>query len=131
ERRRPDELVLPAEERHEQADDDGRDEPEAAAPPGTGNGRGGGDALDGDGHGYSRSPAIARRTPSRSTTPTTPPSSTAQHGRSLATITGTASRTVVVTSSLGLSSSPGSGSRMIQRSVRTWLFGMSRTKLRT
>src|SRR5581483_5185550 len=131
ERRRPDELVIPAEERDEQRDDDPCDEPEAAAPPGSRQGRGGCDALDGDRHVYSRSPAIARRTPSRSTTPRTVPFSTAQHGRSLAAITGTASRTVVDTSSLGPSSSPASGSRMIHRSVRTWLFGMSRTKLRT
>jgi len=38
---------------------------------------------------------------------------------------------VVWTSSLGPSSSPGLVSRMIQRSVRTWVRGMSRTKFET
>ena len=58
-----------------------------------------------------RSPAIAVEDGDRSTTPTTRPSSTAQTGRSLAAITGTASRTVVATSSLGPSSSPGARRR--------------------
>ena len=50
------------------------------------------------------SPAIAFSTATRSTTPTTRPSSTAQTGRSFAASTGTASRTVVPTSSRGPSS---------------------------
>ena len=77
-------------------------------------------------------PAIVSSTISRSTTPTTRPSSTARTGFSFAAITGKASRTVVRTSSAGPSSaSPSTGGRMIQRSVSTRLRGMSRTKLAT
>ena len=43
-----------------------------------------------------------------------------------------ADRTVVVTGTRGASSaSPSAGGRMIQRSVSTWLRGMSRMKLET
>src|SRR5581483_1984829 len=128
--RRPREVVAPAEVDDDHADDDGRDQAEPAAPPRPRRRRGERDALDGDGH-QSRSPAMAVRTASRSTTPTTRPSSTAQTGRSLVAIMGTASRTVVATSTRGPPSSPGAGGRMIQRSVRTWLRGMSRTKFAT
>ena len=51
---------------------------------------------------------------------------------SVAATIGTASCTVVVTGSSGPSvSSPGLASRMIQRSVSTWVRGMSRTKFAT
>ena len=52
-------------------------------------------------------------------------------GRSLAAIIGTASRTVVSTGSAGRRVLAGLGRRMIQRSVSTWLRGMSRTKFAT
>src|SRR5207249_4400632 len=124
---RPQDLVSPAEERDHHGDENRQDEPGPAAPPAavrrTREPAGG---LR-DGH-QPCSPAIAVSTASLSTTPTIRPSSTAQTGFSLWTITGTALRTVVRTSRRGPSSSPAAGSRMIQRSVSTWLRGMSRTK---
>ena len=62
----------------------------------------------------------------------TRPSSMARTGLSVLATTGTASLTLVVTSSCGPpSSSPWRASRMTQRSVRTFARGMSRTKFST
>ena len=76
--------------------------------------------------------AIASRIATRSTMPTQRPFSTARTGPSVTAAIGTASLTLVVTGSSGPPvSSPGFGSRMIQRSVSTWVRGMSRTKFST
>ena len=105
-RRRPDELVPPADERDAHADGDERARARRArattaaaqAPRPAG-------GLD-DRH-QSLSPAIAFSTASLSTTPTTRSPSTAQTGRSLPTIVEIARRTVVRTSSRGPSASLG------------------------
>src|SRR5262249_23453426 len=111
-RRRPRNPARPGPVRDQQPDDDETREDEAIPPPGPRSRSGDGlDPLGGDGH-QAGSPAIASSTASRSTTPTTLSPSTAQTGRSLFAITGTARRTVVSTSSFGPSSSPGFGSRM-------------------
>src|SRR6266700_2344813 len=89
ERRRPQRLALPAEVRDEHPERDRHDDAGASAPPWARCSRGeAADCLDG--RHQPVSPAIAVRTASLSTTPTTRPSSIAQTGRSLSTISGTA-----------------------------------------